>query len=319
MADHLGALLGRAPLGRAVLRRPSRRTADWLTTTTPSAWFDEHLPIGRVYVPTSSYVEMGEWALPPTRAVAFTDALHAAQKGHRPEARWLRGAFWRNFQVRYREINDLHKQMLRTSDKVDAMPDGPDRDARPRPPLPGPVERLLLARPVRRDLHQPHAAGDVRASHRRRGPRRSRARGRSRLPRSSTSTSTARWTCAWPGPGQVVSLDLDEGAGIGGWDIRAVRHALASVMRRRPEAYHETLRRHEAAGAGGEARGWSAGIHPRHRARQGAGPLCAPALRPVRAPLGPRPVPRRRPRPRRPGRPADRSSSATRSSRPTSS
>ena len=45
----------------------------------------------------------------------------------RPEARWLRGASWRNFQVKYREINDLHKQMLRASDKVAAMPDGPAR------------------------------------------------------------------------------------------------------------------------------------------------------------------------------------------------
>ena len=42
--------------------------------------------------------------------------------------------------------------------------------------------------------------------------------------------------------GQVVTVDLDGGAGIGGWDIRAVRHALTAVMRRRPEAYHETLR-----------------------------------------------------------------------------
>ena len=38
--------------------------------------------------------------------------------------------------------------------------------------------------------------------------------------------------------GQVVTVDLDGGAGIGGWDIRPVRHALAAVMRRRPEAYH---------------------------------------------------------------------------------
>ena len=43
--------------------------------------------------------------------------------------------------------------------------------------------------------------------------------------------------------GQVVTVDLDEGAGIGDWDIRAARHALAAVLRRRPEAYHETLRR----------------------------------------------------------------------------
>ena len=43
--------------------------------------------------------------------------------------------------------------------------------------------------------------------------------------------------------GQVVAVDLAEGAGIGDWDIRAAHHALASVMRRRPEAYHEMLRR----------------------------------------------------------------------------
>ena len=52
------------------------------------------------------------------------------------------------------------------------------------------------------------------------------------------------------GEGQVVAIDLTEGAGIGSWDIRPVRHALASVMRRRPEAYHQTLREHDAKAAG---------------------------------------------------------------------
>jgi alpha-amylase len=47
-------------------------------------------------------------------------------------------------------------------------------------------------------------------------------------------------------PGQVVGVDLAEGAGIGSWDIRAARHALTAVLRRRPEWYHERLRRHEA-------------------------------------------------------------------------
>ena len=42
-------------------------------------------------------------------------------------------------------------------------------------------------------------------------------------------------------PGQVVAVKPNEGGGIGSWDIRAVRHALTSVMRRRPEAYHDTL------------------------------------------------------------------------------
>ena len=50
--------------------------ADWLTTTTPTAWLAGHAPIGRVYVPTGSYAEMGEWALPPDESVAFATALH---------------------------------------------------------------------------------------------------------------------------------------------------------------------------------------------------------------------------------------------------
>ena len=33
----------------------------------------------------------------------------------------MRGGFWRSFQVNYREINDLHKQMLRVSRKVEAL------------------------------------------------------------------------------------------------------------------------------------------------------------------------------------------------------
>src|SRR6187402_1987214 len=67
---------------------------------------------------------MGEWALPADEGHAYAVALHAARDEGRPEARWMRGGFWRNFQVKYREINDLHKQMLRTSAKVERMPDG---------------------------------------------------------------------------------------------------------------------------------------------------------------------------------------------------
>ena len=47
-------------------------------------------------------------------------------------------------------------------------------------------------------------------------------------------------------PGQTVVIDPVEGGGIGSWDIRAVRHALTAVMRRRPEAYHRALIEHES-------------------------------------------------------------------------
>ena len=55
--------------------------------------------------------------------------------------------------------------------------------------------------------------------------------------------------------GQVVTVKPSEGGGIGGWDIRAARHALAAVLRRRPEAYHATLRAHDANEAAGAADG----------------------------------------------------------------
>lgn len=99
------------------------KNADWLATTTPSRWLDERGPIGRVYLPTSSYAEMGDWVLPPDESQIFGPMLHDAQDAKSPEARYLRGGFWRNFQVKYTEINDLHKQMLRTSAKIAAMTD----------------------------------------------------------------------------------------------------------------------------------------------------------------------------------------------------
>ena len=219
--------------------------ADWLTTTLPSDWLATHAPIGRVYVPTSSYVEMGEWALPASESKVFSAVLHRAQEEHLPEARWLRGAFWRNFQVKYREINDLHKQMLRTSAKVATMPLGQ-------------AQALAidhLQRGQSNDCYWHGLFGGIYISHMRLATYEhliaaedlaETATGRldaaERIDLDMDGLDEVRLADA----GQVVTIDPAEGAGIGGWDVRAVRHALAAVMRRRPEAYHDTLRAHEA-------------------------------------------------------------------------
>ena len=226
--------------------------ADWLTTTTPSTWLEAHRPIGRVYVPTSSYVEMGEWALPPDESLVFANVLHAAQKHHRPEARWLRGAFWRNFQVKYREINDLHKQMLRTSAKVDAMPAGAER------------KRALdhLYQGQSNDCYWHGLFGGIYIGHMRLATYEhliaaedlaDRAAGQLEATECRDLDLDGLDDVRLAGPGQVVAIHLTDGAAIGGWDIRAVRHALCAVMRRRPEAYHETLREYEAKGPAGYA------------------------------------------------------------------
>ncbi|HEX7949873.1 MAG TPA: alpha-amylase/4-alpha-glucanotransferase domain-containing protein [Candidatus Limnocylindrales bacterium] len=219
--------------------------ADWLATTTPSAWLARHRPIGRVYVPTGSYAEMGEWALPAAESREFSAVLHAAQAAGRPEARWLRGAFWRNFQVKYREINDLHKQMLRTSAKVDAMDPGPARLS----------ARDHLYQGQSNDCYWHGLFGGIYISHMRLATYEHLIAAEDLADTASRQLHVGEFRdldmdglddVRLAGPGQVVTVHLTSGAGIGGWDIRPVRHALTAVMRRRPEAYHETLRTREA-------------------------------------------------------------------------
>jgi hypothetical protein len=220
---------------------------DWLKTTTPSAWLADHLPIGRVYIPTGSYAEMGEWALPPKESLAFAATLHAAVAEGRPEARWLRGASWRNFQVKYREINDLHKGMLRISEAVDAMDPDPLRDLA--------LDHLYQGQS--NDTYWHGLFGGIYIVHMRLATyehliaaedladtEAGRLHRADRLDLDLDGHDEVRLA----GPGQVVTIDVAEGAGIGGWDVRAARHALCSVLRRRPEAYHTTLREHAAAG-----------------------------------------------------------------------
>ena len=226
--------------------------ASWLTTTTPSDWLDGNPPIGRVYVPTASYAEMGEWSLPPDESRVFSGLLHAAEAAGTPEARYLRGGFWRNFQIKYREVNDLHKQMLRTSAKVNAMAPGAARSAA--------LDHLFQGQSNNCYWHG--LFGGIYISHMRL------ATYEHLIAAEDAADRAVRTAGATPGPdgvraadvdfdgidevvlatlGQVVVVKPSEGAGIGSWDVRAVRHALCAVLRRRPEASHETLVQHERA------------------------------------------------------------------------
>jgi hypothetical protein len=216
--------------------------AEWLATTTPSDWLAANGPLGRVYIPVGSYAEMGEWALPADEGRAFHETLERDRAEGRPEARWLRGASWRNFQVKYREINDLHKRMLRVSDKVAALPDGPARQA----------AHDNLMRGQSNDVYWHGLFGGIYLPHLRLATLAhlvaaedlaDRALGSSRAAEVLDLDLDGRDEVRLADDGQVVTVDLDEGAGIGDWDIRAARHDLGSVLRRRPEAYHETLRR----------------------------------------------------------------------------
>jgi len=246
--------------------------ADWLELVTPSDWVDRERPLGRAYIPTSSYAEMGEWALPADESRTFEAALHRAEREGLPEARWLRGGFWRNFQVKYREINELHKQMLRTSEKVARMADAIASDGAVT--TFGNDERRLaevatteLLQGQSNDCYWHGLFGGIYIAHMRLATyehliaaedladaaARRRGEAVDRTVRADTNLDGVAEILV-TSPGQVVVIDPIGGGGIASWDIRPVRHALTAVLRRRPEAYHGRLRDADAAAAATAAR-----------------------------------------------------------------
>jgi len=102
---------------------------DWLTIIPPGDFARQWPSIGRVYLPTASYDEMGEWALPAKRSRELISLKHRLQdEGRRDVLSFISGGFWRNFMVKYPEINTMHKKMLLVSRKVWSLEDGEARE-----------------------------------------------------------------------------------------------------------------------------------------------------------------------------------------------
>jgi len=104
--------------------------SDWLTVIPPGDYARQFPSIGRVYLPTASYDEMTEWALPAERSAEIMELKHRLKEDGREDIlRFVKGGFWRNFVVKYPEINTMHKKMLLVSRKVWAMEQGQAREA----------------------------------------------------------------------------------------------------------------------------------------------------------------------------------------------
>jgi 4-alpha-glucanotransferase len=216
----------------------------WLKTITPSSWLEVKPPTGRAYFPTASYVEMTEWVLPPEENPVFTKLLDDARSKGDPSARYLRGGMWRNFAARYREINELDKQMLRTSDKVDSMPAGDDQA----------TARDHLYQGQSNDCYWHGLFGGIYIVHMRMATLSHLIAAEDMADAAKAAAGTRTWGARLVDtdldavdevlvttPGQTLVLDLADGASLSSWDLRASRVALASVLRRRYEAYHRLL------------------------------------------------------------------------------
>ncbi len=111
---------------------------DWLETITPGEYLRQFPARGRAYLPTASYLEMTEWALPADRMHEIKtlrrdiereiDSKQWSDPGRadylRHVLRNMRGGFWRGFLTKYPEVNQMQKRGMYTSRRIHALPDG---------------------------------------------------------------------------------------------------------------------------------------------------------------------------------------------------
>lgn len=100
---------------------------DWIHITTPSEALDSVEPVDKVYLPTCSYREMTEWALPVDLQNEYYDLSQEMESDGRWESlrRFVRGGYWRNFKIRYPETDEMYSRMMQVSLRLQrALDDG---------------------------------------------------------------------------------------------------------------------------------------------------------------------------------------------------
>ena len=227
----------------------------WIRLVPPGEYRSGQDAAGRIYLPTATYAEMAEWALPSDRAGRLARVKHELAANRWEEiAPFVRGGFWRHFLVKYAEVNTLHHLALRAGKKIRAMPAGPAQ-ARALDALWAGEGNCPYWHGVFGGVYLPHVRGALFA----------------RLIAAEAMAEAAQH----PGPyarGEAEDLDGDgrtdvrlatdhlvltvdpaRGGSVVEWDYRPIPRHLGNVLTRRPEVYHLELRRAAAAGAGGGA------------------------------------------------------------------
>ena len=97
--------------------------SDWIKLITFKDSMALLKPKGRIYLPTASYAEMMEWAMPTKAILKYEELLHYLRDADMYESNkpFVRGGFWRNFLVKYPESNNIHKKMVYVSHKVNHL------------------------------------------------------------------------------------------------------------------------------------------------------------------------------------------------------
>lgn len=75
---------------------------------------------GRIYLPTASYEEMGEWSLPVTAGVEYDELKQLVDQKY---YYLIRGGYFKNFLIKYPEANLMHKRMIYVSRNIADQPE----------------------------------------------------------------------------------------------------------------------------------------------------------------------------------------------------
>jgi hypothetical protein len=96
------------------------KSLDWIEPMPLGTYALREKPLGRIYLPCSSYMEMDEWSLPTEAMVKYGKVVEKLKGGPEGEKirRFIKGGFWRNFFAKYPESNDLHKRVLHLREQI---------------------------------------------------------------------------------------------------------------------------------------------------------------------------------------------------------
>lgn len=231
-----------------------RNHADWLKVSTLAEVVDNVTPAGSIYIPDASYREMTVWALPPALQSQLHALTHDAPDGSpvKQLQPFIRGGFWRNFRVKYQESHEMYSRMLQVSGRLDELAN--DAAAAEQPDILAQA-RTELYRAQCNCSYWHGAFGGLYLPHLRNAVYRhliaadnllEQAAGRSdprvQIDAADYNLDARREICI-ASDRLVAYFSPARGGHLYELDVRTIKHNLLATLNRRPEVYHEKVRR----------------------------------------------------------------------------
>jgi alpha-amylase len=223
--------------------------SSWLNVCTPGEYLGTHSPKGRADLPTASYTEMMEWALPTPTRKRYNALLKEFDA--RPDVlAFLRGSPWRGFFRKYAESNLLHKKMLYVAGRLAVAP---RRRAGSKPAEELKKARDLLLRAQCNDAYWHGIFGGLYAPHLRTELWRNLIRAEMIVDRHTPGSlgprvksldydGDGRDELLFTSPEYQALLKPSDGATLAALDFRRTESTLINSILRRPEPYHQRLK-----------------------------------------------------------------------------